>query len=72
MARTVKIPSYRLHKPTDQAIVVLGGKTFYLGRYGSVESRDEYNRIITAWLAESPGAAVPPQTRERQTSRSPS
>jgi integrase len=59
VARTIKIPSYRLHKPTSQAIVVLRGKTFYLGRFGSVESYDEYNRIIAEWLATSPGAPPP-------------
>ena len=42
MARSIRIPSYRLHKPTNQAIVVIRGRTFYLGRYGSNESRDEY------------------------------
>ena len=31
MSRTPKVPSYRRHKPTGQAIVVLGGKMFYLG-----------------------------------------
>ncbi len=58
MARSVRIPSYRLHKATNQAIVVLGGRMFYLGRYGSIESRDEYNRIITQWLAKSPGSRL--------------
>ena len=59
MARSIKIPSSRLHKPTNQAIVVLRGKTFYLGRFGSNESRDEYNRIITEWLAASPSTPPP-------------
>jgi integrase len=58
VTRPIKVPSYRLHKPSDQAIVVIRGKTFYLGRYGSTESKDEYNRIITEWLAGS--ATVPP------------
>jgi integrase len=54
VARSIRIPAYRLHKPTNQAIVVVRGRTFYLGRYGSVESRDEYKRIIAQCLAESP------------------
>jgi integrase len=54
VARSIRIPSYRLHKPTNQAIVVIRGRTFYLGRYGSVESRDEYERIIAQCLAKSP------------------
>jgi hypothetical protein len=43
---TKKVPKYRLHKPTNQAIVVLGGRMFYLGRYGSIESRSEYARLL--------------------------
>jgi integrase len=51
--RPPRIPSYRHHKPTNQAIVLVGCKMFYLGAYGSEKSRDEYNRIITEWLADS-------------------
>ena len=57
------VPSYRLHKPTNQAIVVIRGKTFYLGRYGSVESRSEYNRIVAEWLAI--GGQTPPAASAR-------
>jgi hypothetical protein len=53
VARSIRILSYRLHKPPNQAIVVIRGKTFYLGRYGSVVSRDEYKRIIAQCLARS-------------------
>jgi hypothetical protein len=38
----VRIPSYRLHKPTGQAVVTLSGKDQYLGRHGSPESRAAY------------------------------
>jgi hypothetical protein len=46
VSRPTRVPSYRLHKPTNQAIVVIRGRMFYLGRYGSTESRAEYTRII--------------------------
>jgi integrase len=62
VARPTRVPSYRLHKPTNQAIVVIRGRTFYLGRFGSVDSRSEYNRIIAEWLAiggKTPPAASP-------------
>ena len=59
MAHSTKVPSYRLHKATGQAIVTIRGKMFYLGRFGSVESRAEYNRIIAEWLAQGPGASAP-------------
>jgi hypothetical protein len=49
--RPPRIPSYRLHKPTDQAIDVISKKTYYLGRFGTTESRAEYNRIIAEWLS---------------------
>ena len=45
------IPSYRLHKPTGQAICALCGKTFYLGKYKSKESRAKYNELIAEFLA---------------------
>ena len=44
--RSGKIPSYGLHKATGQARVVLSGKDFYLGPYGSEESRRAYARLI--------------------------
>jgi integrase len=46
-----RTPKYRLHKPTLQAVVTLGGKDIYLGRYGSIESKSEYDRLIAEWLA---------------------
>jgi hypothetical protein len=49
--RTLRTPSYRLHKPTNQAVVTLNGNDFYLGRFGSPESRAEYDRLIIEWIA---------------------
>lgn len=48
--RSLRTPSYRLHKPTKQAVVTLDGRDFYLGRYDSPESRVEYDRLIAEWL----------------------
>ncbi|MCC7350037.1 MAG: site-specific integrase [Phycisphaerales bacterium] len=45
-----RIPSYRRHKSSGQAIVTLNGKDHLLGRYGTVASRQKYNRLITEWL----------------------
>jgi len=58
MAR--RIPSYRFHKASRQAIVVLGGHTHYLGKWNSPESRDEYDRIMSEWFAAGRSKAVPP------------
>jgi integrase len=49
--RSLRTPSYRHHKPTGQAVVTLNGKDIYLGRYGSPESRAEYDRLIAEWLS---------------------
>ena len=38
---SVRTPSYRLHKPTGQAVVTLSGRDIYLGKYGSIESKAE-------------------------------
>jgi integrase len=47
---SMRMPKYRIHKPTNQAVVTLDGKAWYLGRYGSLESREEYNRLLGIWL----------------------
>jgi hypothetical protein len=46
-----KLPKYRHHKASGQALVELSGKPFYLGRYGTPASRREYDRLVTEWLA---------------------
>jgi len=48
---TNRLPSYRLHKPSGQAIVTLDGRDFYLGIHNTDESRDKYKLIIQEWLA---------------------
>ena len=51
MTRIRKIPSYRLHKPTGQAVVRLNGKDHYLGKHGTDASNEAYHRLIGEWLA---------------------
>jgi hypothetical protein len=48
---SLRTPAYRHHKPTNQAVVTLSGRDFYLGRYGSPQSKAEYDRLIAEWLA---------------------
>jgi hypothetical protein len=43
-------PSYRLHKPSGQAIVALDQRDIYLGLYGLPQSQPEYDRLIAEWL----------------------
>jgi hypothetical protein len=48
---SVRTPSYRLHRPTGQAVVTLNGRDFYLGKHDTPGSRAEYDRIIAEWLS---------------------
>ena len=48
---TRKLPSYRIHKPSGRAVVTLDDRVHYLGAFGTPESRAEYDRLISEWLA---------------------
>ncbi len=53
MPKRKRKPSYLLHKPTNQARVRIDGKDYYLGEYGSQESKERYRDLLAEWLAES-------------------
>jgi integrase len=64
MSREPRIPTYRRHKQSGQAIVTLtdglgGRRDILLGKYGTAASRAEYARVIAEWEA---GGRHPPQT----------
>jgi hypothetical protein len=46
-----RVPAYRRHKPTGQAVVTLNGKDRYLSKWNTAASRAEYDRLIGEWLA---------------------
>src|SRR5688500_18360799 len=48
---TTRLPAYRLHKASGQAVVTLDGFDHYLGKHGSPESRTAYQRKLGEWLA---------------------
>lgn len=57
-----KTPSYRLHKPSGRAIVTLDGRDVPLGKWGTEESKQKYNRLIGEWLLrgkQGPSATDP-------------
>lgn len=54
---TSRLPSYRHHRASGQAVVTLGGRDIYLGRHGSPESRASYERVMAEWLAANRHAA---------------
>jgi integrase len=47
---TPRTPSYRLHRPSGQAVVTIDGRDHYLGKHGTPESRGEYDRRIAEWM----------------------
>ena len=46
-----RIPTLRLHRPSGQAVVTLAGVDRYLGRYGTPEAKQAYDRLLGEWLA---------------------
>jgi len=60
MASTaVSVPKYRHHKGSGQAFVQVKGKRFYLGVYGTPDSKERYSRFI-AELASTPRPSIAP------------
>src|SRR5271157_4161228 len=55
----LRTPAYRHHKPSNQAVVTLDGRDIYLGRYGSPQSRAEFDRLLAEWLANGRRLPVP-------------
>ena len=51
MSNSLRVPKYRRHKPTGQAVVTLNGKDHYLGKWNTKASRAEYRRLVGEWLA---------------------
>ena len=59
---TIRIPKYRLHRPTGLGVVRLNGHDFYLGLHRTSESRQKYERVIAEWLAN--GRLLPARRAE--------
>lgn len=56
--RHQRIPKYRLHRATGQAVVTILGRDHYLGRHSSSDSRKRYAGLINELLAR--GSIAPP------------
>jgi hypothetical protein len=54
-----KVPSYRLHKPTGQAVVRIDGRDHYLGLHGTEASHEAYRRTIAEWLTHAASQPAP-------------
>ena len=46
-----QLPKYCKHKPSGRAYVRIGAKMYYLGKYGSEASKQEYDRVIAEFVA---------------------
>jgi hypothetical protein len=46
-------PSYRRHKASGQARVTIAGRTYYLGKWKSPESKEAYNSLLAQWRANN-------------------
>ena len=64
MAKRPRIPKYSLHKASGRARVILNGRHIFLGKYGSEESLERYNRLVAELASSAAGrtstAAVAP------------
>lgn len=58
----MKIPQYRLHKPSGRAFIEIRYKRHYLGKYDSAESRKEYSRLLNEYLAGVDQSPLPKST----------
>ena len=50
MSKNRRVPKYRRHKPTGQAVVTLSGKDHYLGKWNTAASKAEYDRLTGEWV----------------------
>src|SRR5438552_2747891 len=48
---TSRKPAYCLHKQSGRGLVVLNGRFVYLGKHGTPESLDQYDRVVGEWIA---------------------
>ena len=49
--QTRRDPKYRHHKARNLAVVRIEGKDYYLGRFGTEESKFRYHRLLADWRA---------------------
>ncbi len=56
----VRVPKYRLHKGSGQALVQINGRRIYLGKHDSPASHEKYRQIIAEWLRN--GQQILPRT----------
>ena len=58
------IPKYRHYKPKDLAVVRIDGRDYYLGKYGTPESRERYHRLLAEHAVKRSAAPGIEKTRD--------
>jgi hypothetical protein len=51
MSNSQRIPSYRRHRASGNAIVTIDGRDHYLGRWNTKASKLAYDALIAEWIA---------------------
>jgi hypothetical protein len=51
---SIRVPKYRLHRASNQALVEIHGRRIYLGKYDSPESREKYRELIARLMSADP------------------
>lgn len=59
-----RIPAYRRHRASGQAIITLNGRDHYLGPHGTAVSRAEYDRLVHEWLSNGRRGTAAPVTAQ--------
>ncbi|HOH49810.1 MAG TPA: tyrosine-type recombinase/integrase [Candidatus Hydrogenedentes bacterium] len=62
---SVKVPKYRHHKASGQAVVTIQGRDHYLGPHGSHESIERYARLVAE--AQLNGGVIAPKQEVKPT-----
>lgn len=58
---STRVPKYRLHKASGQALVEHEGRRIYLGRHGSAESKQRYRRFIAELFSPASQQVTQPE-----------
>jgi len=59
-ATSLRTPSFRRHKASNQGCVEIDGRQIYLGRFDLPEMRQRYHQTIQEWIANGYRLPVPP------------
>jgi integrase len=59
------VPQLREHKPSGQARVRIDGREIYLGKFGSAEAKEKYDKLVAEWLANQRRLPAPVVAEEQ-------